>query len=523
MGLLSKILRWLRGSSKPQGEPALEPEDNSADDVDAAEEETSSDIVFYDENLFERARTQWQFGDWNSLADIERESLNHHPQRARLALLIASGHQQLGDMDATREFSDLAKEWGCTKKQVSQVLIAGVYNTLGKAASLTGNEQRALGHFEQSVRTAGDGGDVRLLAQARGGRQVNFGASKSLAISDTSDGEKDLVGRLLRRCLSAKEDVHEVIDEVLDENISNESAFDLLQALSDHYSEIKDRLTALHFLKKSEQYMEKNFNPKKLCALVERYIKLGQVGSAADIYFNNSLYAISGLLSVQDKEKVENFYNSLRTKEAKKTEHGHDLLLSYLSEHMDEYKKGELLNFVEIGSTREDVPGQGSTYKIASFCKKKCLHFISVDMDPHNARMAKEVFDELDTDFEAINMKGEDFLAAFDQSLNFVFLDAYDFDHGGHSDMRQSRYEKYLGSRINDEACHQMHLHCAEHIARKLTPDGLVCIDDTWLEDGRWTAKGTLAMPYLLKNGFQLLEVRNRAALLERSKGPNDE
>jgi FkbM family methyltransferase len=169
MGLLSKILRWLGGSSAPKDDPP--PEEESLEGVDSAEDETTSEVVIYDENLYERARTQWQFGDWESLAQIEYESLIHHPQRARLALLVASGHQQRGDTDATREFTRLAREWGASKKLVSQVLIAGVYNTLGKASALCGQQQRAIGHFEQSLRTAGDGGDVRLLAEARGGRQ----------------------------------------------------------------------------------------------------------------------------------------------------------------------------------------------------------------------------------------------------------------------------------------------------------------------------------------------------------------
>jgi FkbM family methyltransferase len=165
MGLLSKILRWLGGSSAPQDD--LPPEEESLEGVDSAEDETTSEVVIYDENLYERARTQWQFGDWESLAQIEYESLIHHPQRARLALLVASAHQQRGDTDATREFTRLAQGWGASKKLVSQVLIAGVYNTLGKASALCGQQQRAIGHFEQSLRTAGDGGDVRLLAEAR--------------------------------------------------------------------------------------------------------------------------------------------------------------------------------------------------------------------------------------------------------------------------------------------------------------------------------------------------------------------
>lgn len=63
-----------------------------------------------------------------------------------------------------------------------------------------------------------------------------------------------------------------------------------------------------------------------------------------------------------------------------------------------------------------------------------------------------------------------------------------------------------------------MHLDCAQSVKAKLATNGLVCVDDTWLENGAWTAKGTLAMPYLLAQGFVTLEARNRAVLLVREK-----
>jgi hypothetical protein len=62
-----------------------------------------------------------------------------------------------------------------------------------------------------------------------------------------------------------------------------------------------------------------------------------------------------------------------------------------------------------------------------------------------------------------------------------------------------------------------MHLECAKAALDKMAPWGVICMDDTWLTDGAWQAKGTLAMPYLLEHGFRLLEMRNRAALLARS------
>jgi hypothetical protein len=66
--------------------------------------------VPYDETLLERARTQWQFGDWPSLAALTRDTLQHHPDRAKLALLAAAGHQQLGDTAAAQQFTHLAQD-----------------------------------------------------------------------------------------------------------------------------------------------------------------------------------------------------------------------------------------------------------------------------------------------------------------------------------------------------------------------------------------------------------------------------
>ena len=36
--------------------------------------ENVQNVVPYDENLLERSRTQWQIGDWESLAKLERDT-----------------------------------------------------------------------------------------------------------------------------------------------------------------------------------------------------------------------------------------------------------------------------------------------------------------------------------------------------------------------------------------------------------------------------------------------------------------
>ncbi|MGO3985371.1 methyltransferase FkbM [Pseudomonas sp. SAS7] len=135
--------------------------------MEDADEGLNAQLVPYDENLLERSRTQWQFGDWQSLAELQRETLQHHPDRAKLALLAAGAHQQLGNMTAARQFTRLAQDWGCSKKLISQVLIAGVHNTLGRATAIAGRSQQALEHFQNAVKIAAPGADVRLLVQAR--------------------------------------------------------------------------------------------------------------------------------------------------------------------------------------------------------------------------------------------------------------------------------------------------------------------------------------------------------------------
>lgn len=101
--------------------------------------------------LLERAETQWQTGDWKSLARLDRTTLQHHPDRAQLALLAAAGRLQTARSDEARQFLHLAQDWGASTKQISQVLIAGVHNSLGRAAAVCQQRNRAQLHFEQSV------------------------------------------------------------------------------------------------------------------------------------------------------------------------------------------------------------------------------------------------------------------------------------------------------------------------------------------------------------------------------------
>lgn len=127
--------------------------------------------VAYTESMLDRASTQWQFGDWDSLALIDQDTLQHCPDRAKLALLAAAGNVQINNAGRAKHFIRLAQDWGCDKKLVSQILVAGLHNTLGRAAALIGLKSHALKHFERAIAIGTPGSEVRLISQARASEQ----------------------------------------------------------------------------------------------------------------------------------------------------------------------------------------------------------------------------------------------------------------------------------------------------------------------------------------------------------------
>ena len=104
-----------------------------------------------DDRLLERAHEQWQVGDWDALASLDPKHLEHHAERATLALLAAAGCLQLGDDGKARDLVRLAQQWGCEKQLIADVLVSGVFNTLARASVLAGKQDEALRHFDVSV------------------------------------------------------------------------------------------------------------------------------------------------------------------------------------------------------------------------------------------------------------------------------------------------------------------------------------------------------------------------------------
>lgn len=182
-----KSRRTQSGGGLNQGSPTV-----PCQMTEATSQVEEAYIIPYDENLLERARNQWQFGDWESLAQLNRDILQHHPDRAKLALLAAAGHAQQGSFSSARQLTRLAQEWGCGAKLIRQIMIAGVHNSLGRAAEIIGQKTRALQHFESSVTIGTPGSDKRLLGQLRANMQISHAEIPNISSADILRSDKSV-------------------------------------------------------------------------------------------------------------------------------------------------------------------------------------------------------------------------------------------------------------------------------------------------------------------------------------------
>ncbi len=320
----------------------------------------------------------------------------------------------------------------------------------------------------------------------------------------------ELIARV-EDCLDHPDGTLEAIDACVDALSPRDGALVLITCAA-HFEAVGDTHLARSLLTEAETVIAPDDRPLRLLT-AEMLLKMGKAEIALETLVADALDG-SDALSPASGSALRTALGRLSPKQT--SEHGHALLLAHLDAHPPAQNDRRRV-LIEIGTTRETVPGQGSTEKLARRCAELEIDFITVDMDPRNSQKAQRMFRRLGLPFRAVTAKGEDFLANWQGWIDYCFLDAYDFDHGYHSDLRQNRYESFLGSRIADEACHRMHYDCATSLIAKLAPGGVICFDDTWTDaHGAWTAKGATAMPLLLENGFRVLEARNRAALLAR-------
>jgi hypothetical protein len=176
-------------SNKKKSEKNLDSDDNfrgaidipsfieSSIDVDKAASLNNSIINKMFENTavvdLSTAKANWYFGEWQALVDLDIQSLSNHPDVDKLTALKASAYQQLNDMEQSKAYFKLAKELGCDNSLISQLLIAGIHNSLGKVAALKKDDSKMLLHFDKAVNIGNNTQENKLARQARTVKEIS--------------------------------------------------------------------------------------------------------------------------------------------------------------------------------------------------------------------------------------------------------------------------------------------------------------------------------------------------------------
>jgi hypothetical protein len=131
-----------------------------------------TDILFADAHLMETSRTRWQYGEWDDLAAIAPEVIARHPDRARLALLVAAAKSHKGEVAEARTLLQAARDWGCNRRLVARVMASMVHNSLGRVAAALDDAAVAGSHFGTALTLVEPRSDPALLARTRQVRET---------------------------------------------------------------------------------------------------------------------------------------------------------------------------------------------------------------------------------------------------------------------------------------------------------------------------------------------------------------
>jgi hypothetical protein len=153
-----------------------------------------------------------------------------------------------------------------------------------------------------------------------------------------------------------------------------------------------------------------------------------------------------------------------------------------------DYRPGDCI--LEVGSER----GEGSTGFLLEVARSHRVPFLTIDL---RDGMTGEEY--LRVEFPSVGLR-----------IKFAYLDNFDWTYSVllGSDLLREQRAFYRGhrKRLTNANSQQAHLEQAVEVARHAAPRAVVVVDDTWWTGHRFNGKGGTAVPYLLANGWELLE-----------------
>lgn len=120
-----------------------------------------------DDSFIRQLWSKWEYGDWEFLKNIDFGTVENDCDCAIITILSAAGYSQHGNFDIASDLFRFAAKSEASKTTIAQVIISGVYNSLGRAAAALYQSDRAVKNFETAVKFIAASSDLSFDAQHR--------------------------------------------------------------------------------------------------------------------------------------------------------------------------------------------------------------------------------------------------------------------------------------------------------------------------------------------------------------------
>jgi hypothetical protein len=173
---------------------------------------------------------------------------------------------------------------------------------------------------------------------------------------------------------------------------------------------------------------------------------------------------------------------------------------------------------VEIGSDR----WEGSSAYFADLAHTHDMKFITVDLDEQaRHRLHRTTAPEHLHLVEFVPAEGTAWTASYQgPKIRVLYLDNFDWDW--RTDQQQSMIQEQMqwyqarGIAMTNINCQTAHITQMVNLLPHMSQHCVVCVDDTYVYNGVYIGKGGAVVPYLLGQGFGLLESHDYGVILGR-------
>jgi hypothetical protein len=196
-------------------------------------------------------------------------------------------------------------------------------------------------------------------------------------------------------------------------------------------------------------------------------------------------------------------------------------LYQQVGQHLLGKFSGEVI--VEIGSDR----WEGSSAYFADLANTHDMKFITVDLDPGaELRLRKTVLPDHAHLVEFVQSEGTAWSKQYSgPAIKALYLDNFDWDWSTNrqSEMIEQQRQWYGSQGITMSNLNSQTSHVTQmvNLLPYMSVQCVICVDDTYEYNGVYIGKGGAVVPYLMTQGYQILQSSEYGVILGRRMRSN--